>query len=251
MKTRMNFIIQFLTYVITHHGYWAAAGIIGIATIPLLLIVYILFSRSTLGQIIDEKMAQRVKSEKKIHLHGNRLRKEFTIAVQDVLQDLAERTEANRAIVFEYSNGTSNLVGLPFLFMTAAAEVATPGLSLISQRHQRLNTSVMAGFLAKLEKEGSIFIDVNSPLLEEYKIVGQIMQGADIQNALFYSIQGIEEAIGFLVILTTKASGKLLDFRTSIHLMSKASQRIGSMINFDEIDEIEKEKHKWKWIWQK
>lgn len=199
-----------------------------------------------MGQIIDEKFAAKAQEEKKIHLHGNRLRKQFAVTVQEILQDLASRTNSNRAIVFEFSNGTSNLVGLPFMFMTAAAEVATPGLSLMSQTHQRLNTSVIAGFLAKLEKEGSIFIDGTSPMLEEYKILEQIMQGAGMKSALFYSIQGIEEAIGFLVIITTKNSGNTIDLSTATFWMNRAAQRISSMINFDEMDEIEKKTHKWK-----
>lgn len=208
--------------------------------------MYIMFIKSSFGKILDEKMAEKAKDDKNNHLHGNRLRKQFTVCVQDTLQTLAEETQSNRAVLFEFSNGTTNLVGLPFLFMTAACEVATPGLSLLSQRHQRLNTSVVAGFLAKLEKEGFLFIDSSSEILEEYKILGQIMQRADINTALFYSIQGIEEAIGFLVILTTKESGHRIELAKALLLMNKASQKISSMINFDEIDEIEKKKHKFK-----
>jgi hypothetical protein len=180
------------------------------------------------------------------HQHGNRLRKQFTQDVQDILSDLAEETEANRAIVFEFSNGTANLVGLPFLYMTAAAEVATPGLPLIGQQHQRLNTSILSSFLIRLEKEGTIFIDSSAPPVEEYKILSQIMGGSNLNSALFCSIQGIDEAIGLLVILTSKASNKSLDLKKAIIPISKAAQKIGSMINFDQIDEREKEKNKFK-----
>lgn len=245
----MTTFFQFLTYLITHHGYWATAGIISLICIPLALVVYILFSKSSLGKIVDKRIAEKVKEDKSAHKHGNRLRKEFTITVQETLQDLAEQTNANRAILFEFSNGTSNLVGLPFLFITAASEVATPGLPLISQRHQRLNTSIIASFLNKLENEGSIFIDENIPMIEEYKILDQIMKRGNIKSALFYSIQGIEEAIGFIVIVINKDSIKTLDLPKALLLLNKASQKISSMINFDKIEEIEKEKKKWKWIW--
>lgn len=166
--------------------------------------------------------------------------------MQEILSDLAEETEANRAIVFEFSNGTTNLVGLPFLFMTAAAEVATPGLALVGSRHQRLNTSILSSFLIKLEKEGAILIDNRFPVIDEYRLLNQVMERANISTALFCSIQGIDEAIGFLVIVTNQPSGKILDITKDLIPTSKAAQKIGSMINFDEIDERKKEKKKFK-----
>ena len=159
---------------------------------------------------------------------------------------MAEETNANRAVVFEFSNGTTNLVGLPFLFMTAAAEVATPGLPLIGSGHQRLNTAVISNFLVKLEKEGTIFIDDSVPMIDEYKILAQIMDKANINSALFCSIQGIDETIGFLVLVTTKSSRNSLDLQKVLLPTSKAAQKIGSMINFDEIEERERERNKFK-----
>lgn len=218
-----------------------------VSIVPLVAAILIIYSRSSFVKVLDKKLTERAEEAKASHKHGNRLRKQFTQNVQDILSDLAEETDANRAIVFEFSNGTTNLVGLPFLFMTAAAEVATPGLALMGPRHQRLNTSVISSFLIKLEKEGYIFIDNSVPIIEEYKILSQIMERADINSALFCSIQGIDEAIGFLVIVTNKISGNNFDLRTDLLPTNKAAQKIGSMINFDEIDTIEKDKNKFKW----
>lgn len=197
--------------------------------------------------MIDKKFAEKAEKAKEIHKHGNRLRKQFAEDVQNILTDLAEETNANRAVVFEFSNGTTNLVGLPFLYMTAAAEVATPGLPLISTRHQRLNTAILASFLTKLEREGTIYVTHESPEVQEYAILSQIMKEANINSAFFCSIQGIDEAIGFLVILTSKTSHNIIDQQKAAMPIRRAAQKIGSMINFDEIDE--KEKRKSKWIW--
>ena len=215
--------------------------------VPLLATVFIIYSKSSLAKVLDRKFAEKADEAKANHRHGNRIRKQFTQNVQDILSDLAEETNANRAIVFEFSNGTTNLVGLPFLFMTAAAEVATPGLALVGPRHQRLNTSIISSFLIKLEKEGYVFIDDSAPIVPEYVILQQVMERANIKSALFCSIQGIEEAIGFLVIVTSKSTKRSLDIKTDLLPTSKAAQKIGSMINFDEINEKEKEKNKFKW----
>lgn len=217
-------------------------GIVGIITLPLLLLVYIIFSKTLFGQVLDKKMAEKEEADKKSHLHGNRLRKEFTINVQQILQGLAEETDANRAIIFEFSNGTNNLVGLPFMFMTAAAEVASPGLPLMSPRHQRLNTSIIANFLARLEKDESIYVNRNTVIPEDYMVMEQIMKRADLDSMLFYSIQGMDEAIGFLVVATTKSSGQTLNMTKALLSMSKAAQKISSMINFEEIQKREKKR---------
>lgn len=213
-----------------------------ITSLPLISVVYILFSRSSLGQLIDNKITENMERTQQNHIKGNRLRKQFSIDVQEILQDLAEHTGANRVIIFEFSNGTTNLIGLPFLFITAAAEVATPGLSLIGQRHQRLNTSTIASFLIKLEKEGSIFIDMNKQIPEEYEVLEQLMRRANIQSALFYSIQGIDEAIGFIVLVTHGNSQIHLNTLVAYNLMNKSVQKISSMINFEEIEERGKKK---------
>jgi hypothetical protein len=214
--------------------------------VPLLATVLIIYSKSLFAKVLDKKLTEKANEAEASHRHGNRLRKQFTQNVQDILSDLAKETDANRAIVFEFSNGTTNLVGLPFLFMTVAAEVTTPGLALMGPRHQKLNTSIISSFLIKLEREGYLLIDDSLPMIEEYKILSQLMEKANINSALFCSIQGIEEAIGFLVIITSKTSGNKFDLRTDLISTSKAAQKIGSMINFDEIDIIEKDKHKFK-----
>jgi hypothetical protein len=217
-----------------------------VSIVPLVAILLIIYSNSSLAKTLDRKFAEKAEEAKETHKHGNRLRKQFTQNVQDILEDLAEETDANRAVVFEFSNGTTNLVGLPFLFMTAAAEVATPGLPLMGPRHQRLNTSIISSFLIKLEREGYIFIDDSMPEVDEYRILRQIMENANIKSALFCSIQGIDEAIGFLVIVTSRNSRATFNLQTSLLPTSKAAQKIGSMINFDEIDSIEKNKNKFK-----
>ena len=244
-------VLKLITYIISNHGYWAAFAFISVSIVPSIAVIYFLFNSSAYGKAIDKKLSEKASEAKAAHKHGNRLRKQFTQEVQDILSDLAEETNANRAVVFEFSNGTTNLVGLPFLFMTAAAEVATPGLPLIGSGHQRLNTAVISNFLVKLEKEGTIFIDDSVPMIDEYKILAQIKDKANINSALFCSIQGIDETIGFLVLVTTKSSRNSLDLQKVLLPTSKAAQKIGSMINFDEIEEREREKNKFKWWWQK
>ena len=203
-----------------------------------------MFSKSSIGKIIDQRLSKKIEDQKTTHKQGNKLRKQFSQNVQEILQDLAEHTNANRALVFEFSNGTSNLVGLPFLFMSAAAEVVTPGTALIGQMYQRMNTSIVANFLADLEDKGFVYVPDLSTAPEEHKVLTYFMLPNDVKSALFCSIQGIDEAIGFLVITTAMPSEKSINICKALPLLRKASQKIGSMLNFEFLTGEEDKKKK-------
>ena len=57
-----------------------------------------------------------------------------TPQIRKELKHLAEETHADRTLLFEFSNGSSNLVGLPFLYLTATCEILTPTTESVSQK---------------------------------------------------------------------------------------------------------------------
>ena len=144
-----------------------------------------------------------------------------------MLQDLAEHTCADRALVFEYSNGSSNLVGLPFIFVSAAAEVVTPGTPPVSLQYQRINIALISRFLSDLEKEGYIFMEHFEDIKEKYPIIYSLMKPNGVNSALFYAIHGIDDVVGFMVLTTV--TDELLCKRDSLHETAKAAQIISSM----------------------
>lgn len=247
----MDEVLKFLTYVITNHGYWSAITFVILSFVPILAMFYIRFTKTSLGKIMDEKFSERLEEEKATHKEGNRLRKQFTKNVHEILDDLAEQTNADRALVFEFSNGTSNLVGLPFLFMSAAAEVVTHRAQPVSSHYQRLNISLAASFLVKLEEEGSIFMKNLSCSQLEYPIWTYLLGQDDVKSAMFYSLQGVDEPIGFILLSTTNASGKILDKEVCMPEVARAAQKISTLINFNELtkrSDALKRKNNLKWL---
>jgi len=172
-------------------------------------------------------MAQRIEMDKEAHRNGSKLRKKFSKDVLELLQDLAEHTCADRAIVFEYSNGSSNLVGLPFIFVSAAAEVTTPSTAPVSLQYQRINIALISRFLSDLEKEGFIFMEHFDDIKEKYPIIYSLMKPNGVNSALFYAIHGIDDVVGFIVLTTV--TDQLLCKKDSLHEMAKATQIISSM----------------------
>lgn len=248
----MTDIFEFLTYIITHHGYWAAITFIAISIIPLLAGVYITFSKSSLGKFIDKKFIERIEEEKAAHKQGNNLRKEFTKNVHEILENLATDTDADRALVMEFSNGTSNLVGLPFLFMSAAAEVVTPNTPPVGPNYQRLNLSIAANFLIDLEDHGYVYIEDLKAEQDKYPILAHLMLPNNVKSAFFYSLQGVDETIGFLVITTTTMNGKTIDKYEAMPYIARAAQKVSTLLNFTELTKRSQEttnKKSKRWIW--
>ena len=227
----MEILIEFLLYILKEYGMAALLTFAGVASLPLALVSYIIFAVSSSGKAIDKKLAKKLEQDKTAHKIGNCIRKQFSQNVKNILQELAQDTESDRALVFEYSNGTRNLVGLPFLYTSAVAEVNVPELNPISHRFQKINLSLLSGFIHKLEEEGSIYIEDIEEIKQEYPILHELLKPSLAKSALFYALQGIDEVIGFIVI--TKVDKAIIK-KPSLTEVAKSAQLISSMINFEE-----------------
>ncbi len=235
----MEVVIEFLKYLAADFGITALILFVVSSYLPLALVAYIIFINSPSGKVVDKRIAQKIKDDKTAHKIGNCLRKQFAQNVKNILQELAEDTQSDRALVFEYSNGTKNLVGLPFLYTSAVAEVSVPELNPISHRYQKINLSLLSGFIHKLEDEGSVYIEDMEEIRMEYPIMYELFKPTLTKSAMFYALQGVDEIIGFVMITKVdSAIGK----KHSLTEIAKSAQLISSMLNFEELHKgIEKE----------
>jgi len=213
----MEVLIEFLMYLLKEFGVGA-------------LILFVI--SSSLPTALDKKIALKLEEDKAAHKIGNCLRKQFAQNVRNILQDLAEDTQSDRALVFEYSNGTRNLVGLPFLYTSAVAEVSVPELNPISHRYQKINLSLLSGFIHKLEDDGSVYIEDMETIRSEYPIMYELFKPSLTKSALFYALQGVDEIIGFLVITRVDEP---INKKSSLTEVAKAAQLVSSMLNFEEL----------------
>ncbi len=243
----MELIVKFLMYLLENQGIWAMLGFLIVVSLPLALVGFIIFSWSASGKAVDERIARKLEIEKETHRNSSKLRKKFSEDVLILLQNIAEETCSDRAIVFEYSNGSANLGGLPFIFVSAAAEVVTPGTSPVSLQYQRINTALISRFLTDLEKEGYIFIEHLIDIKEKYPIIYGLMAPNGVNSALFYAIHGIDDVVGFIVATSTE--DRILCKKDSLHEVAKVAQIISSMWNFEELDKKQTKKGRFKWPW--
>lgn len=134
--------------------------------------------------------------------------------------------------MFEYTNGRSNLIGLPFLYASATSEVARPSMRLISSYHQRINISLFADFLVDLETKGYFYFKNIEDIKEKYSIMYRLMQNSGTKSAIFYSLYSNEETIGFLLLASEKeefAREKVLS------RVAATAQTISALLNYDNL----------------
>ena len=204
-----------------------------IILVGLIYFIYKIVKNSTslITRYIEMKLLEPSETHKKAADH----RKNITPEIRKMLLELGRETDADRTLLFEYSNGNSNLVGLPFLYITATCEVLKPHVTSVSQEYQRINTSLFSEFLEDLEDKGLIFINDIDMLEHTHSIMHKMMKNNGCKSALFYSLSGMEDSIGFLVV--TKIDGRLLTRQETIPKMANIAQRISSLLNFDKIHE--------------
>jgi len=175
-----------------------------------------------------------IEENKKEHTIATNYRKQITPKVRSLLSTLAEETKADRALLIEFSNGTSNLVGLPFLYLSATIEVVRPGVSLVSQCYQRTNVSLLADFIEHLEKVNYFYVENIEELKETYPIVYGFMAPNGVKSALFYSIYDDQDAIGFVVVTTVKDTFARKDV---LPKAASVAQAMSVLLNFDKMKE--------------
>lgn len=196
----MERIIEFLILLTTSYGVFALIGVLLTISIPLLLVGLLVLYFSNVGKSLDKKIAERLSEDKKTHVRGNKIRRVFDEGIKDNLTDLAKITCADRALVLEYSNGTSNLVGVPFLYATATAEVVTPGTESVSTQYQRMPLNLFSGFVYRIEREGFIFISDLESIQCSHPILYKMLKENKVREIAFTAIQGEDEVVGMVVV---------------------------------------------------
>lgn len=197
------------------------------------LIVYRLIKSSSeaITKFVENKLSDSTGIHKKALAH----RKNITPYVREILSELAEKTDADRTLLFEYSNGNSNLVGLPFLYVTATCEFVRPGVNPVSQNYQRINTSLCATLVEDMDNLGYVYVEDIEDMKNVYPVVYSMMKPNNVKSAIFYPLFGMDCPVGFIVL--TGLNNKIINRKEVIPITSTSAQRISALVNFDNIND--------------
>lgn len=189
----------------------------------------------TYSGVLKKLIEKWLDEKNKKHSDGAKHRKNVSPKIRTELLELAQEIKADRALVFEYSNGTSNLVGLPFLYVSATYEVTTPGTNTVSLKYQKVNAALIAEFLEDLEEKGYYYVHNIECIKNKYPILYNMMKPNDVCTALFYTLYGVNNTIGFVVATTVKDKEFTRD--EALPEIAGSAQIISSLLNFDAINE--------------
>lgn len=227
----MTELINLFNKLVDHYGYEAALSIA--ILIGILYGGYLLLK--TYSSTIKKYLELKLDEGSKKHADGAVYRKNISPKVRAEILELAEEIRADRVLVFEFSNGTSNLVGLPFLYVSATYEVTTPGTAPVALQYQKVNAAIIAEFLEKLEEKGYYYVKDIEDSKEEFPILYSFMHPNNAHSVLFYTLYGVNNTIGFVV--ATTVNKKTFTREDSLPKIAGSAQIISSLLNFDTLHE--------------
>lgn len=228
----MDGIFEFFKQIADAYGVTAALSILGIG----LLGYYSYFLIKTFPKVIQSVVDKKLKENIDNHKNATKKRKNIIIEVSKVLSDLILDTGANRALLFEFSNGTSNLAGLPFLFVNATSESVSLGTPSVVSSYQRLNICLMAEFIFELEIKGYYHVDNIEDIKDVYPALYSLLKRDNVTSVTAYAIYGVNELMGYIIIHSI--NGKILTRSEVLHQVAEAAQRVSALLNFNDVEEI-------------
>lgn len=225
----MENIVELFGKIMEQYGI-ATAVIITVCSI-LAIFIWKLLSNSSKALIkyIETKLI----TANKVHLKAIAHRKNITPEVREELSCLAKKLNVDRTMLVEYSNGSQNLVGLPFLYLNATNEFVKPGVNSISYKYQRTNTSIFASVIEDMEILGYLYIENVENVKDTYPVLYGMMKSDKAESALLYPLYGMDNSIGFIEIMDKNTINK----KEAVPTIANAAQRISSLLNFDEIND--------------
>lgn len=229
----MTEVIQLFKEVATTHGLMVA-----IFLLIIFGLIYALFIlRKSYMEALKKYLVDKANEREQLHTRATLYRKSILPKIRKELSDLAITTKSDRALLLEFSNGSSNLVGLPFLYVTATCEVVTKNTTPVLHKYQKLNTSVIAQFLEILEQKGYYYVNNIEDMKNDFPTVYALMKPNDVHSAMFYSLYGVDDTIGLVVLTTTGERDFPRD--GTISKIANSAQIISSMLNYSKIQENE------------
>jgi hypothetical protein len=237
----MEYLVEFFKFIGTTQGFVVMWVAIIVAAIVGLVVLFIRMFPEAIQNYLEQKSCER----RLKHVDGVSKRKQFSKDVKALLRNLAHDVKADRALLFEYTNGTSNLIGLPFVYASAASEVVAAGVSPVSHLYQKINITIASDFLTDLEELGHFYSKDIEDVKSQYPVIYNFMKPNNAKSVLFYAIHGVEEIIGFIVVTTTGTN--TFEEKDTMHKVAMTAQQISSLLNFEELDKKVHKNKKWLW----
>ena len=150
------------------------------------------------------------------------------------MKDLVDRTDADRAIVFEYHNGGANLTGLQFLHMTPTIQQNKLGIDELTDQFNNMLLSAIPHFINRIDKEGIVWYDDIKELKSVFPGMYKELTEDGFKSVVVCPLQGINTPIGFIILGFMSEHKVTKEFITGD--LSKKSQQISTLLDFTNVE---------------
>ena len=225
----MDSLYQFFVHIANNYG--TASAVLFLIMVAIFAGMYLIIR--TFPDIFRSYIERNAIETKDSHKRGTIKRKNISPEITKVLSNLILETNSDRALLLEFSNGTSNLAGLPFLFVNATSESLSVGISSVAQSYQRINVSLFANFLLDLEDKSYIIINDIEEIQNKYPYIYYLLKSSGVKSAVFYSIYGVSEEIGFIILESSQRN--TLGRDETLSEIMESAQKISSLLSFEDI----------------
>lgn len=222
----MEGLFKFFEHIANNYG-------IAFAIIFLVITLFILgfyFIIKSFPDLIKELIQSKALEDQKLHKTATKHRRKISQEIQKVLTDLLEDLNVDRALLLEFANGTSNLVGLPFLFLNATSEAVSHNTVSAANVYQKVNLSLLANFLAELEEKGYYFVENVEDERLKHPVLHSFISVANAKSVLFYPI--FKDNLMFAILAVSAVRCPALT-KECVPRISKATQRLSSLLNLE------------------
>ena len=156
---------------------------------------------------------------------------EATSAISNILKELIIKLGADRVTLCEMHNGTNNLAGIPFVFLSMTSEEISPEYTYISDEFKDFNLAKFP-FIANHFKDGSWIGTIEEIEREDPYFAGKLKLTEASTLALMI-IRGKSTPIGVLTVAFNTGNNEIPTKAKIIGEMAQEAQVISTLLDID------------------
>lgn len=203
---------------------------------PLVITAIVLYGAFRVLNIALGRFEQThgAKKEKEQHDKLLEVRKSIDKSINTALERVLMRTNADRAFVFEFHNGGSNLGGLPFLKMSNTYEVVDTGIVPQKFNLEQMSLSMYSTMISEIMAKPTLL--VNTAVREDTlpNICYETLLAQQIHTCVMARIADLNgHIIGYCGIDFVK-NEKQIHGNSDIALVKELATELGALLSVDD-----------------
>lgn len=169
---------------------------------------------------------EQIKEER--HKEQMELVMKNNVIIQHEIDELLDKTDADRVLLLQYHNTKNSLSGIPFIYLTATHETLTFNTAPVSHGYETMKTSLYP-FISYIAKYKYFCGDISE--LEKYdKALAYRMKGNDVTHFAMCHID-CDVPLGVIVVTYTDTINDSHECPQVEQLIRNSAMKIGMLIN--------------------